>query len=123
MSIDFEKLQLSARNNSMKLLQQGSGTLNVPSGTTTPGGNNNTEATTTIAHNYGSDQLLVQVSIGSFLGEEPGWVIPYVNPPGTIWIFPHLNSTNLYITGAEARPTGVPADGYSVQYHYRIFIP
>lgn len=123
MSIDPLKLQLSATNNSLKIYQQGSGTLTVPSGTTTPGPDNYTEATITIPHNYGSDELLIQITTGNFVGGSPGWLTPQVNPRQTVWIFPHINDTNLYITGAESRPSGVTANGYSVSYSYRIFIP
>lgn len=121
--IDPLKLQLSARNSSLKIWQQGSGTLNVPSGSSTPGGDERTEATVTISHGYGSDNLIVQVAQGDFLGGAPGWLLPQVNPPGTIWIFAHLDSSNLYVTGGENRPFPVPADGYSVSFSYRLLIP
>lgn len=123
MSLDFEKIQLSARNSSLKLIQQGSGTLTVPHGSTTPGGVEYTEGTVTIPHNYGSDELLCQVALGTFVGGAPGMLAPQVTPARTIWIFAHLNETNLYITGGEARPGGVTAEGYSVAFYYRLLVP
>lgn len=124
MSIDLSKLQLSAKNNSLKLLQEGSGTLVVPAGSSTPGGNDDTEGTATIAHNYGSTELFWFVTTnGISAGSDYDYILPfYVSASGSAFqIFSHIDEDNLYITGFEQANT--TASGFSTTYSYRIFIP
>lgn len=114
-------IQFSSENASMKVLKQGSGSFNVASATS----GSPQSTTATIAHGYGSDNLLWQVGfkiVFSGGGTTTGIITPWGSADGSTTVTSTLDSTNLYITG-KAQTAGLATLAYTVTYYYRIFIP
>lgn len=117
MSIDFTKLQLVSNASSNKVLLEGSGKLSV---SYLPG-SGQTHSTATIPHNYGSDNLLFQVSTNG--GPTNGVMLPWESNDGRITQYASVDSTNLYITVISYDGSGYGAGAFTINYFYRILVP
>lgn len=118
MTVDQTNTQLMSDNSSLKILKEDSGTISVPN---LPGAGD-TFGAVTIPHEYGSDELLVQVwsSVGYSSG---GTVLPFNSNDNRIIAYTKLDSVNLYIyiIHSDAGGFGFPASSHN--YSYRILIP
>lgn len=120
MSIDFTKIQMLSSLSSNKVLMQGTGSFVVPA---LPGAGE-VSATQTIAHNYGSDNLLFQVRCTTDITGTSGdsiFLLPWSSNDNSTIIYYFWDSTNLYITRNNNSFVSFPAT--TVSYSYRILVP
>ena len=120
MTLDLTKIILSSTASSLKVLKEGSGSLTIP-GFTAPG---EATGTATIAHGYGEDGLLFQVSSdGGTSPTTDATVLPWESNDGQVILYAYLNSTNLVIVGIDSSVGAGPVSARTISYYYRIFIP
>lgn len=117
MSINYADIIMSSNSSSNKVLLEGSGTLSVAA---LPGAGE-THTIATIAHNYGSDDLLFQVSTNG--GPTNGVMLPWESNDGRNIQWASIDSTNLYITVNSNDSSGSGAPAYTINYYYRILVP
>lgn len=117
MSTDYTKIQMTSAASSNKVLKEGTGTFTIP-GFTAPG---ESTATATIAHGFGSDELLVQVSVDNVTVGSAA--IPWGSNDNRLILYPAVDSTNLYITGIFSSGGAGAEPVIDVTYYYRILIP
>jgi hypothetical protein len=117
MSTDFSKIQMLSSASSNKVLLEGSGTLSVNS----LGTSGETHTTATIAHNFGSDNLLFQVSTNG--GPTDGVMLPWESSDSRIIQYASIDDTNLYITVNSNDSSGYGAGAFTITYYYRVLIP
>lgn len=121
MTFDPLKIQMSSLTASLKILAQGTGSLNVSSASS----GSPQSVTSTIVHNYGSDNLLWQIGFTiafSGGGTTTGLLTPWVSADGQETVVSTIDSNNLYIIG-KAQTAGSPTLAYTVTYNYRILVP
>lgn len=119
MTFDPTKVQMSSETSSLKILAEDSGSLSVPSTSSS------TSVTNTVVHNFGSDELLWQVGftiVFSGGGTTTGLMTPWISSDGQTTVVSTVDSNNLYITG-KAQTAGSPTLAYTINYAYRILVP
>lgn len=120
MSVDFSKIQMSSINSSLKLLLEGNGVISFPAITSSTGGT--VWQTVTVAHNYGSDNLLFQAGFNEVDGTyHNAMMAPFEAGDGSLNAFATLDATNLYINLGWQTNSALPA--ISFQYIYRLLVP
>jgi hypothetical protein len=117
MSTDFSKILMLSSASSNKVLLEGSGTLSVAS----LGGSGQTHTTVTIPHNFGSDNLLFQVSTNG--GPTDGVMLPWESNDSRVIQYASIDDTNLYITVNSNDSSGSGSNAFSIDYFYRILVP
>jgi hypothetical protein len=115
--IDLSKLQLSSDVSSNKILKEGSGTFNVPALATA----GEVFAVATISHNFGSDNLLFQVSTSSRVINRA--MLPWAPGNNRQIQYSAIDATNLYIYFISTDSGGFGEPAITVNYSFRILIP
>ncbi len=117
MTINYADIIMSSKASSNKVLLEGSGTLSVAA----LSGAGETHTIATIPHNYGSSDLLFQVSTNG--GPTNGVMLPWESNDGRIRQWASVDATNLYITVNSNDSSGSGASAFTISYFYRILIP
>jgi len=117
MSTDFTKIALTSGASSLKVWKQGTGSFVVPG---LPG-QGDTYGSATIAHGYGSDDLLFQVAMNG--GENNGTIIPWESNDGRQIQYANIDGTNLNIYCISSNSGTGPVASITITYFYRILIP
>jgi len=105
----------SSQYSSNKLLKNGIINLSLPAGIT-----NN--ATATIPHGYGSDELIFFVVTRDVSGSTTNnMILPFSNNNSTLIAFANLDATNLYIRIGTTGFSPWPATTWACEYY--IFVP
>jgi hypothetical protein len=117
MSLNPLDIQMSSTTASLKILLKGSGSFVVPSSSGSV-----VSTTATIAHNFGSSNLLWQVGFSISTFSLSGLMTPWSSGDGQATVVSTVDDTNLYITGF-AQTAGSPTSAYTVDYYYRILVP
>lgn len=116
--IDFTKVQMVSSASSNKLLPLiGSGSFTLAA----LGGAGETTTTATIPHNFGSDNLLFQVSADG--ATTSGLILPWQSNDGRIILYADVDATNLYVTGISSDSSGAGAPSYTIIFYYRVLVP
>lgn len=115
--IDFTKIQLSSIASSNKVLIEGTSNFSVPS---LPG-IGETFGVGTVAHNFGTDNLLFQVSTNG--GPTDGAVLPWSSNDNRIIMYSRIDSVNLYTFCISSDSSGLGAPAFNIVYYYRVLIP
>lgn len=118
--IDFTKIQLTSEASSNKLLIEGTGSFNVP---VLPGAGE-TFGSATVAHNFGTSNLLFQVAINSPTGvviEET--VLPWGSNDGRFFAYARIDTANLSIFAISSDTSGFGQPAFTVNYTYRVLVP
>lgn len=120
MSVDFTKIQLSSTASSNKVLIEGSGSFSVAA----LAGAGETFGSATVAHNFGSDNLLYQVTansttVGALIDET---TLPWSSSDNRVIMYARIDSTNLYVFCIDSSSGGAnPAR--TINFFYRVLIP
>lgn len=119
--IDFTKLQLLSSASSNKVLDEDSESFSV--GAALAGAE--TFGVATIPHDFGSDNLLIQVAInsttvGAVIDET---VLPWSSNDNRRIAYTRLDSTNLYIFIISNATGGAGIPAFTANYTYRILVP
>jgi hypothetical protein len=118
--VNIQNIQMSSITSSNKVLLEGSGSYTVPN---LPGAGD-TSGSVTIAHNYGSDNLMVQVQATTDTAGTSGWaMLPWSSGDGRLIQYWSLDANNLYITTNHNDSSGFGYPASTVNYFYRILIP
>ena len=117
MSINYADIVMSSSSSSNKVLLEGSGTMTVAG----LSGQGETHTIATIAHNYGSDNLLFQVSTNG--GPTNGVMLPWESNDGRSIQWASVDATNLYITVNSNNSGSGTVPSYIIDYFYRILVP
>lgn len=117
MNIDYSKLQLLFNASSNKVVLEGSGTLTVPSLSSS----GETHTIAVVPHNLNTDNLLFQVSTNG--GPTDGVTLPWESNDGRIIQYASIDDTNLYITVNSNDSSGYGTSSYLITYFYRILAP
>lgn len=117
MAVDYTKIQLSSVASSNKMVLQGGGSFTVPA---LPGAGD-TFGIATVAHPYGSDGLIYQVSV-SGVGIATT-ILPWQSNDGRRQAYVSVDSANLYIVCISSDASGLGNPSFNVQYTYRLLIP
>lgn len=119
--MNYQDVLFSSFTASLKVAIQGSGTINVPTTSTTAA------QTATIPHNLGTSNLIWQV--GGVLTDtvinqnlEPGIITPYSTFDGRVQAWATVDDTNLYIT-LQNSTAGTSQDATQFDYYYRVMVP
>lgn len=119
--IDYSKIQLFSGASSNKVLIEGNTSFSVAP----LGGAGETFGSITIAHNFGSDNLLYQVAVnsttvGALINET---VIPWSSNDGRLTCYARIDSTNLYVFTISSDSSGFGAPAFTVNVTYRVLVP
>lgn len=118
--MDPTKIQMSSKNSSNKVFQDGSGTFNVAA----LGGIGESAYTELIPHNLGTDRILFQVSTSTdTAGTSAQTTLPYQSNDGRVTLYAYVDSTNLYIVRINSDSGGGGFPATTVSYSYRLLIP
>jgi hypothetical protein len=117
MSTDFTKIQMSSSASSNKVLIQGTNNFSVAA----LAGAGETFGVGSVAHNFGSDNLLYQVSTTG--GPTDGAVLPWSSNDGRIMMYARVDTINLYVFCISSDSSGFGAPGFNIVYYYRVLIP
>lgn len=117
MAVDIQQTTLITDLSSLKLLKSGTGTLTVPG----LGGAGVSWGVADIPHDYGSSELLAQVSSSS--GYVAGTILPWFSNDGRFTQFFRINGTHLQIRCRMQDSGGFGFPSFNVDYSYRIYIP
>lgn len=118
--IDYTKIQMLSSTSSNKLLMEDSGTFTVP---VLPGAGD-VSGTAIIPHNFGSDNLIMQVQTTTDVaGTTDFTVLPWESNDGRLIIYASVDSTNLYITRINSDSSGFGFPATTVNYTYRLLVP
>lgn len=116
--IDYSKVQMVSSASSNKLLPLiNTGSFTLPA---LPGAGETT-VTVPIPHNFGSDNLLFQVSADG--ASTSGTILPWESNDGRIILYADVDATNLYVTGISSDSSGLGAPAYNIIFYYRILVP
>jgi hypothetical protein len=115
--INLNKLSLSSSASSLKVLDEGTGTLVIPA---LPA-YGDVHGIVTIPHGFASDDLLFQVSTNG--GPSSGVMLPWQSNDGRSFQYAYLDSTNLYIVAEANDSAGFSSPSTTLTYFYRILIP
>ena len=119
MSLPLNNILLSSTNSSLKVLKQGSGTINFGALGSSGG---TVWQTVTIPHGYPNDNLLWQVAFNETDGSyQNAMITPYQANDGSLNAFATLDGVNLYINLGWQTFSALNATSF--QYIYRILIP
>lgn len=112
-------IQQSSETTSLKLVQQGAGTITVvPSGIDA----HYAEGQAQIHHDVGDDNLLWQVTLSSAETADSNVLTPYTPADGRVSVISRVDSDNLYI-GCMAQSAGSTFSTFTVSYTYRLMVP
>lgn len=120
MTLGTTHLQLSSDFSSNKIFKEGSGSFSVAS---LPG-SGETYGSATIAHSFGSDNLIFQVGCSTdAAGTGAKTVLPWASPDGRVIMYARIDSSNLYIYCISSDSSGFGASARTVSYSYRVLVP
>lgn len=115
--IDLVNTMLHSNYSSLKVLTEGTTTLNVPAAAAF----GTAYGTATIPHGGNSDNLLFQVASSS--GYVSGTILPWESNDARLLQYARLDSTNLYIVVRTKDSGGGGFPAFSVTLSYRVLIP
>jgi hypothetical protein len=74
-----------------------------------------------IPHNFGSDNLIWQVSMTD--AGNSRHIVPYAPGDNNLWLYASLDATNLYITATQIDSSGLGLPSYTCLYTYKLLVP
>lgn len=114
-----ENVQLSINKSSQEVIQEDSGTFEVPGLT----GSGTTYGVATIPHTYGSNELIAEVQASNNAGGTNATVLPWASPDGRLTQYAKVDASNLYIYCVSKDSSGFGAAARTVTYTYRLVAP
>ena len=117
--MNLENVQLSVNASSQKVIQEGSGSFEVPA---LPG-SGSTYGVATIPHPYGSNELIAEVQASTNVAGTNASVMPWASPDGRLTQYTSVDDTNLYIYCVSKDSSGFGAAARTVTYTYRLIAP
>lgn len=106
--MDLGDIQFSSEKVSTALIKSGTAQVVLPSTTSV------VCVTTTVAHNYDSDELVPQV-----FSDLEGTLTPWTTPDGRYAVTVSVDSTNIYFR-ATANTAGSPTVPYTITFSYKL---
>lgn len=116
--IDYEKAQLISTASSNKVFKEGSGTFTVPS----LSGAGETFGGATIAHGFGTSDLIYQVTTTSSV-VSGRVILPWAPGDNRQIQFAAVDTIDLVIYFISTDSSGLGSPGFTVNYTYKLLIP